>query len=199
MPRVGEYLSISCLGVGWAQPLAPPWHPDAKLLKNKNVVLLRMIIEGKKKIIILTEKNLFYPWVPAAGVAPSECLDAQLAGSAPGLWIPLLPPSWARPRGYSGLLTCWWLCPGLVLPGMWSDTTMQSSAAPPVGSTSSLAGAEFLLYISALQGRVCSSPDIYGTALSLVACLCVACRVIKAPLVRSSLGPHVTMGGNLLL
>lgn len=35
----------------------------------------------------------------------------------------------------------------------------------------------------AQQGRVRSSPDIYRTALSLIACLRLVCRAIKAPLV----------------
>lgn len=107
-------------------------------------------------------------------------------------------PSWARPGGCFGLHKHQWLCSGCVLPSM-------PNKAPPAGSglagihaerCRTSHGLQFLILLElnscftslAQQRRVRSSPDIYRTALSLIACLGLVYQAIKAPLVRSSLG-----------
>lgn len=120
------------------------------------------------------------------------------AGPALGLWTSLLPPSSARPRGCPGLHRCRWLCSGRVLPGRRYEASPSRLPAGrrPCGAVPHLPWApvphtmELNSCFTSLaqQGRVRSSPDIYGTALSLIARLGLVCWAIKAPLFECSLG-----------
>lgn len=142
---------------GGMEPLAPPQHPDAKLLKTRNAILLRMITEEGKKN---SKELILSPGTSCRGC--TECLDAQLAGAAPGLCIPLLPPAWARARGCSGFSHAG----GCALASSCLALVRHGHA----GQCCSSHGLQLLPGCSWIP--VLHSPDIYGTALSLVA-VCV--------------------------